>query len=158
MMATNRIRIDLSSNNNNIVGLVLCVLSEICTSELARDLHLDVLKVNLRLGSAWAAVLLISERKRFLRRLRLSKKCQTTSLSFCLKFQPVLKKKVMECFSVAWPFWKTSFKLTSPLPTIWLSWFLKLPRLTDWLHRNTTLSMKSVECKIPFYKWQSSSS
>jgi vesicle coat complex subunit len=44
MMATNRIRIDLSSNNNNIVGLVLCVLSEICTSELARDLHQDVLK------------------------------------------------------------------------------------------------------------------
>lgn len=27
MMATNRIRIDLNSNNNNIVGLVLCVLS-----------------------------------------------------------------------------------------------------------------------------------
>ena len=45
MMATNRIRIDLNSNNNNIVGLVLCVLSEICTSELAKDLHLDVLKV-----------------------------------------------------------------------------------------------------------------
>jgi len=43
-MATNRIRIDLNSNNNNIVGLVLCVLSEICTSELAKDLHLDVLK------------------------------------------------------------------------------------------------------------------
>ena len=44
MMATNRIRIDLNSNNNNIVGLVLCVLSEICTAELAKDLHLDVLK------------------------------------------------------------------------------------------------------------------
>ena len=46
MMATNRIRIDLNSNNNNIVGLVLCVLSEICTAELAKDLHLDVLKVH----------------------------------------------------------------------------------------------------------------
>ena len=46
MMATNRIRIDLGSNNNSIVGLVLCVLSEICTSELARDLHQDILKVS----------------------------------------------------------------------------------------------------------------
>lgn len=45
MMATNRIRIDLNGNNNNIVSLTLCVLSEICTSELARDLHQDVLKV-----------------------------------------------------------------------------------------------------------------
>jgi hypothetical protein len=45
MMATNRIRIDLNGNNNNIVSLTLCVLSEICTPELARDLHLDVLKV-----------------------------------------------------------------------------------------------------------------
>lgn len=44
MMATNRIRIDLNGNNNNIVSLTLCVLSEICTSELARDLHQDVLK------------------------------------------------------------------------------------------------------------------
>ena len=32
MMATNRIRVDLTSNNVNIVGLALCVLSEICTA------------------------------------------------------------------------------------------------------------------------------
>jgi vesicle coat complex subunit len=44
MMATNRIRIDLNGVNNNIVSLTLCVLSEICTAELARDLHQDVLK------------------------------------------------------------------------------------------------------------------
>jgi AP-1 complex subunit gamma-1 len=44
MMATNRIRIDLNGMNNNIVSLTLCVLSEICTAELARDLHQDVLK------------------------------------------------------------------------------------------------------------------
>jgi hypothetical protein len=36
MMATNRLRVDLTSPNNSIVGLVLCVISEICTSELAR--------------------------------------------------------------------------------------------------------------------------
>lgn len=63
MMATNRIRIDLNSNNNNIVGLVLCVLSEICTSELAKDLHQDVLKVSDLRDSASATVRPISERK-----------------------------------------------------------------------------------------------
>lgn len=63
MMATNRIRIDLNSNNNNIVGLVLCVLSEICTSELAKDLHLDVLKVTVGLLSAAAIALPTSERR-----------------------------------------------------------------------------------------------
>jgi hypothetical protein len=52
MMATNRIRIDLNGNNNNIVSLVLCVLSEICTAELARDLHQDVAKVTIALSSA----------------------------------------------------------------------------------------------------------
>ncbi len=36
MMATNRLRVDLTSPNNSIIGLVLCVISEICTSELAR--------------------------------------------------------------------------------------------------------------------------
>jgi hypothetical protein len=36
MMATNRLKIDLGSVNNSIVGLVLCVISEICTTELAR--------------------------------------------------------------------------------------------------------------------------
>jgi hypothetical protein len=55
MMATNRIRIDLNGNNNNIVSLALCVLSEICTAELARDLHQDVLKVMLLPLSASAA-------------------------------------------------------------------------------------------------------
>jgi hypothetical protein len=55
MMATNRIRIDLNGNNNNIVSLTLCVLSEICTPELARDLHQDVLKVSPPPRSASAA-------------------------------------------------------------------------------------------------------
>jgi AP-1 complex subunit gamma-1 len=63
MMATNRIRIDLNGNNNNIVSLTLCVLSEICTPELARDLHQDVLKVNLPSCSASAATRPISARK-----------------------------------------------------------------------------------------------
>ena len=63
MMATNRTRIDLNSNNNNIVGLVLCVLSEICTAELAKDLHLDVLKVTILLVSVLVIVQLISEKK-----------------------------------------------------------------------------------------------
>lgn len=36
MMATNRLRVDLGSVNNSIVSLVLCVISEICTTELAR--------------------------------------------------------------------------------------------------------------------------
>jgi vesicle coat complex subunit len=44
MMATNRIRVDLQSNNSNIVGLALCVLSEICTVELSKELHNEVLK------------------------------------------------------------------------------------------------------------------
>ena len=35
MMATNRIRVDLTHTNNHLVGLALCVLSEICTPELA---------------------------------------------------------------------------------------------------------------------------
>lgn len=63
MMATNRIRIDLNGNNNNIVSLTLCVLSEICTAELARDLHLDVLKVTLISLSAVATIRPISARK-----------------------------------------------------------------------------------------------
>ena len=63
MMATNRIRIDLNSNNNNIVGLVLCVLSEICTAELAKDLHLDVLKVRYFSLSVSLTVRPISARK-----------------------------------------------------------------------------------------------
>lgn len=64
MMATNRIRIDLNGNNNNIVSLTLCVLSEICTPELARDLHTDVLKVLHSPHSASAVTLPTSGRKR----------------------------------------------------------------------------------------------
>lgn len=63
MMATNRIRIDLNGNNNNIVSLTLCVLSEICTPELARDLHQDVLKVKCPICSASVATRPISARK-----------------------------------------------------------------------------------------------
>jgi hypothetical protein len=63
MMATNRIRIDLNGNNNNIVSLALCVLSEICTAELARDLHQDVLKVIVFSPSASEATQLTSVRK-----------------------------------------------------------------------------------------------
>lgn len=44
MMATNRIRVDLAHTNNNLVGLALCVLSEVCTPELATELHKEVLK------------------------------------------------------------------------------------------------------------------
>ena len=62
-MATNRIRIDLNVNNNNIVSLTLCVLSEICTPELARDLHIDVLKVHPHSLSASAAILPIFARR-----------------------------------------------------------------------------------------------
>ena len=44
MMATNRIRVDLAHSNHNLVGLALCVLSEICTPELASELNKEVLK------------------------------------------------------------------------------------------------------------------
>jgi len=71
MMATNRIRIDLNGSNNNIVSLTLCVLSEICTAELARDLHQDVLKVIIGSCSAPTTIQHISERKLFLLLLRL---------------------------------------------------------------------------------------
>ena len=47
MMATNRIRVDLASSNNNLVGLALWVLSEVCTAELATELHKEVLKVHI---------------------------------------------------------------------------------------------------------------
>ena len=47
MMATNRMRVDLAHNNNHLVGFALCVLSEICTPELARELHKEVLKVDI---------------------------------------------------------------------------------------------------------------
>ena len=43
-MATNRIRVDLAHSNHNLVGLALCVLSEVCTPELASELHKEVLK------------------------------------------------------------------------------------------------------------------
>lgn len=52
MMATNRIRVDLAHSNNNLVGLALCVLSEVCTVELATELHKEVLKVRRALRSA----------------------------------------------------------------------------------------------------------
>ena len=36
MMSTNRIKVDLASTNTNVIGLALCVVSEICTIELAK--------------------------------------------------------------------------------------------------------------------------
>lgn len=44
MMATNRIKIDLTSTNSNVIGLALCVVSEVCTIELARELQGEILK------------------------------------------------------------------------------------------------------------------
>lgn len=111
MMATNRVRIDLNSNNNNIVGLVLCVLSEICTAELAKDLHLDVLKVTLNKLSAVATAQLISGRKPFSLRSRLSKEFLSILVSSWTKYLHALRKKVMEFCSDAWPSWKMWFKL-----------------------------------------------
>jgi len=96
-MATNRIRIDLNGSNNNIVSLTLCVLSEICTAELARDLHQDVLKVIIFSRSASTTIQHISERKPFLLLLRLSREFQSIFLSFCLKYRPVLKRRVTVC-------------------------------------------------------------
>lgn len=158
MMATNRIRIDLSSNNNNIVGLVLCVLSEICTSELARDLHQDVLKVNQNWSSVSATARPISERKPFWQQSRLSRECRNISPSFCRKFQLVSKKRAMEFYSAAWPFWRMLYRLMNLSLTIWLSWFLRSPEPTDWLLRNTMLSTKLEGCKILSFKLPFSSS
>lgn len=44
MMSTNRIKVDLGSTNTNVIGLALCVVSEICTVELAKELQGEVLK------------------------------------------------------------------------------------------------------------------
>ena len=98
MMATNRIRIDLNSNNNNIVGLVLCVLSEICTAELAKDLHLDVLKVNSMLVSVSATALLTFGRKLSSQLSKLWSECHSTSGSSSPRSAVVLRRRVMVCF------------------------------------------------------------
>jgi len=45
MMATNRIRIDLNNSSNYIVALALMALSEICTTEMCRELASEVLKL-----------------------------------------------------------------------------------------------------------------
>lgn len=68
MMATNRLRVDLTSTNNSIVGLVLCVISEICTTELARELHNEVLKC-ISNNSAYI------RKKAILTAIRIIKKC-----------------------------------------------------------------------------------
>lgn len=47
MMATNRIRIDLNNSSNYVVALALMSLSEICTTEMCRDLSTEVLKLML---------------------------------------------------------------------------------------------------------------
>ena len=65
MMATNRIRVDLAHSNNNLVGLALCVLSEVCTVELATELHKEVLKVPHPLRSASTVPASSSRRKQF---------------------------------------------------------------------------------------------
>lgn len=44
MMATNRMRIDLQSNNNYVVALALSALSEICTADMCRELASEVAK------------------------------------------------------------------------------------------------------------------
>lgn len=54
MMATNRIKIDLGGTNINITALTLCVLSEICTTELSHELYKEVLKVKNDIFSASA--------------------------------------------------------------------------------------------------------
>jgi len=45
MMATNRIRIDLTSPNNYIISLALAALSEICTADMCRELAPQVGKL-----------------------------------------------------------------------------------------------------------------
>jgi hypothetical protein len=115
MMATNRIRIDLNSNNNNIVGLVLCVLSEICTAELAKDLHLDVLKVTIKPFSAAATAQLIFAKKPFSAPSRSSRECLSILVSILPRFPPALKKRAMVCFWDAWPSWKMLYRSMNPI-------------------------------------------
>lgn len=45
MMATNRMRIDLSSSNNYVVALALSSLAEICTADMCRELASEVAKL-----------------------------------------------------------------------------------------------------------------
>ena len=78
MMATNRLKIDLGSVNNSIVGLVLCVISEICTTELARELYNEVLKC---IGNNNAYI----RKKAILTSIRLIKKCPEFIPSFIPK-------------------------------------------------------------------------
>ena len=127
-MATNRIRIDLNSNNNNIVGLVLCVLSEICTAELAKDLHLDVLKVIFQPLSALVTVRPISERKLSSHRSKSLSGSPNISLSSWPKSPVASKKRVMEFCSAAWLSWKVSSSQMSPIP---LSWSTSFPKLVE---------------------------
>ena len=110
MMATNRVRIDLNSNNNNIVGLVLCVLSEICTAELAKDLHMDVLKVPLNKLSVAAIAQPISGRRPSLLLSKLSREFLSILESSWIRYLPASRKKVMEFYSDAWLSWKMWFK------------------------------------------------
>lgn len=44
MMSTNRIKVDLVSTNTNVIGLALCVVSEVCTVELAKELQGEIMK------------------------------------------------------------------------------------------------------------------
>ena len=45
MMATHRIKSDLNSSSNYIISLALIALSEVCTTEMCRELVQDVLKI-----------------------------------------------------------------------------------------------------------------
>lgn len=52
MLVTNSLKNDLNNENQNIVGLALVAMGNICSAEMARDLSPDVEQL-LRNGSAY---------------------------------------------------------------------------------------------------------
>ena len=158
MMATNRIRIDLNGNNNNIVSLALCVLSEICTAELARDLHQDVLKVLVSPPSASAATRPTSARKPSSQQSKSSRECPSTSLSSCPRYPPASRRRATEYCSAAPPSWKTPSVSTRPTSPRSSSCSLKYSGRTGKSPSSCRASTRSEACKTLSFRSPSSSS
>lgn len=87
MMATNRIHYDLDPKANiYIISLALIALSEICTTEMVRDLVADVLKI-LEEGSAFV------KKKAALAAIKIIKKLPETIDDFVAKIDILMEDR-----------------------------------------------------------------
>ena len=86
MLATHRIHTDLNSQSNYVISLALMALSEICTTEMCRELVGDLIKI-MKTGTSFV------KKKAALAATKIIKKLPETAADFASQIESLMEDR-----------------------------------------------------------------